>query len=72
MGKSIDTVIKLLIGKPLVLKEESDPARKFIGCKGQDLAYIHGVLLNFPNLAYGLAHSVYERKDWEKEDNRHC
>jgi hypothetical protein len=33
-AQSIDTVIKHLIGGTLVLKDDGDPVRKFIGCQG--------------------------------------
>ncbi len=41
MGEPIDSFVKLLIGKPLVLEDGGNPFWKFIRRDGQDLAYIH-------------------------------
>jgi hypothetical protein len=55
MRKSIHPFIKLLIGEPLVLKNDSGAFRKFVGGEGQDLAYIHSSLLSLVNLLNALA-----------------
>ncbi len=41
MGKLVDSFVQLLISKPLVFEDSSNPFGEFIRRDGQDLAYIH-------------------------------